>query len=161
MVEIHLFAHTTILLGVIGVFIKLATLLWALIDRYTGETFFPSGDMLAIPLRNLFLSLVAATVAILVLARYLPKTSLYRRFALMTTNPPGPSLAGIPRDFATALDVAPGMQGTAETTLRPSGKGRFADHVIDVVTGGEFISAETPITVVQKDGMRVVVKALG
>jgi membrane-bound serine protease (ClpP class) len=158
LVEILFFAHSTIVFGVIGVFLMLASLLWAMIDRYPGETFFPTGDMLAIPVRNLFLTLLAATVVIMVLARYLPKTNLYRRFALMTTNPPGPSLAGVPREFVTSLDVAPGMQGTAQTTLRPSGKGRFADHVIDVVTDGEFISAETPITVVQKDGMRVVVK---
>jgi membrane-bound serine protease (ClpP class) len=159
LVEILFFAHSTIVFGVIGGFLMLGSLLWAMIDRYPGETFFPTGDMLAIPLRNLFFSLVAATVVIMVLARYLPKTNLYRRFALMTTNPPGPSLAGIPREFATALDVTPGMQGTAQTTLRPSGKARFADHVVDVVTEGEFISADTPITVVQKDGMRVVVKA--
>ena len=160
-VEILFFAHSTIVFGVIGVFLMLASLLWAMIDRYPGETFFPTGDMLAVPLRNLFLTLLGAVIVIMVLARYLPKTSLYRRFALMTTNPPGPSLAGIPRDFATALDLTPGMQGTAQTTLRPSGKARFADHVVDVVTDGEFIAAETPITVTQKDGMRVVVKAAG
>ena len=159
LVEILFFAHSTIVFGVVGVFLMLGALLWAMIDRYPGETFFPTGDMLAIPLRNLFFSLLAATVVIMVLARYLPKTNLYRRFALMTTNPPGPSLAGVPREFATALDVTPGMEGTAQTTLRPSGKGRFADHVVDVVTEGEFISADTPITVIQKDGMRVVVKA--
>ncbi|HEY8835864.1 MAG TPA: hypothetical protein VIM09_09800, partial [Chthoniobacterales bacterium] len=136
LVEILFFAHSTIVFGVIGVFLMLGALLWAMIDRYPGETFFPTGDMLAVPLRNLFLSLLVATAVILVLARYLPKTNLYRRFALMTTNPPGPSLAGVPREFATALDLTPGMQGTAETTLRPSGKGRFADHVVDVVTEG-------------------------
>lgn len=156
-----LFAHSTIVFGVIGVFLMLASLLWAMIDRYPGETFLPTGDMLAVPLRNLFLTLLGAVIVIMVLARYLPKTSLYRRFALMITNPPGPSLAGIPRDFATALDLTPGMQGTAQTTLRPSGKARFADHVVDVVTDGEFIAADTPITVTQKDGMRVVVKAAG
>jgi membrane-bound serine protease (ClpP class) len=159
LVEILFFAHSTIVFGVVGVFLMLASLLWAMIDRYPGETFFPTGDMLAIPLRNLFVTLVAAVAVIMVLARYLPKTNLYRRFALMTTNPPGPSLAGMPRQFATALDVAPGMDGTAQTTLRPSGKARFADHVVDVVTEGEFIAADTPITVTQKDGMRVVVKA--
>ena len=159
LVEILFFAHSTIVFGVIGVFLMLGSLLWAMIDRYPGETFFPSGDMLAIPLRNLFVTLVAATLVIMVLARYLPNTNLYRRFALITTNPPGPSLAGVPRVFATALDVSPGMQGTAQTTLRPSGKARFADHIVDVVTEGEFVAAETPITVIQKDGMRVVVKA--
>jgi membrane-bound serine protease (ClpP class) len=159
LVEILFFAHSTIVFGVVGVFLMLASLLWAMIDRYPGETFFPTGDMLAIPLRNLFVTLVAAVAVIMVLARYLPKTNLYRRFALMTTNPPGPSLAGMPREFVTALEVAPGMDGTAQTTLRPSGKAGFADHVVDVVTEGEFIAAETPITVTQKDGMRVVVKA--
>ena len=100
-------------------------------------------------------------IVIIVLARYLPRTSIYRRFALMTSNPPGPSLAGAPREFATALALAPGMEGAALTTLRPSGKARFAEHVVDVVTEGEFIDADTPVTVIQKDGMRVVVKRLG
>jgi membrane-bound serine protease (ClpP class) len=159
-VEILFFAHSTIVFGVVGVFLMLGSLLWAMIDRYPGETFFPTGDMLAIPVRNLFFSLVAAVAIIMVLARYLPQTSLYRRFALMTTNPPGPSLTGAPRQFATAIDLTPGMPGTAQTMLRPSGKARFADHLVDVVTEGEFVAAETPITVVQKDGMRVVVKAL-
>jgi membrane-bound serine protease (ClpP class) len=158
LIEILFFAHSTIVFGVVGVFLMLASLLWAMIDRYPGETFFPTGDMLAIPLRNLFFTLLGAALVIMVLARYLPKTNLYRRFALMTTNPPGPSLAGAPREFATALDLSPGMQGTAQTTLRPSGKARFADHIVDVITEGEFVAAETPITVIQKDGMRVVVK---
>jgi membrane-bound serine protease (ClpP class) len=159
LIEILFFAHSTIVFGVVGVFLMLASLLWAMIDRYPGETFFPTGDMLAVPLRNLFFTLLAATLIIMVLARFLPKTNLYRRFALMTTNPPGPSLAGAPREFATAIALSPGMEGTAQTMLRPSGKARFADHVVDVVTEGEFVPAETPITVIQKDGMRVVVKA--
>src|SRR3954467_11761258 len=60
LVEILFFAHSTIIFGVVGVFLMLASLLWAMIDRYPGETFFPTGDMLAIPLRNLFITLVAA-----------------------------------------------------------------------------------------------------
>jgi membrane-bound serine protease (ClpP class) len=65
----------------------------------------------------------------------------------------------VPREFATPLALMPGMQGTALTILRPSGKARFADHVVDVVTEGEFIAPQTPITVIQTDGMRVVVKS--
>ena len=161
LIEILFFAHSTIVFGVVGVFLMLGSILWAMIDRYPGETFLPTGDMLATPLRNLFITLVAAVLLIMILARYLPKTSLYRKFALMTMIPPGPSLAGAPREFATALDVTPGMQGTAHTSLRPSGKARFADHIVDVVTDGEFIAADTPVTVIQKDGMRVVVKQGG
>jgi membrane-bound serine protease (ClpP class) len=157
-IEILFFAHSTIVFGVVGVFLMLASLLWAMIDRYPGETFFPTGRMLAIPLLNLFLALIAAAIVIGLLAKYLPRTSIYRRFALMTTNPPGPSLAGAPREFTTAVALSPGMEGTALSILRPSGKARFAGHVVDVVTQGEFIPPNTSIRVVQADGMRVIVE---
>jgi membrane-bound serine protease (ClpP class) len=160
-IEILFFAHSTIVFGVVGVFLMLASLFWAMIDRYPGETFFPTGRALALPLLNLFLALIGAAIVITLLAKYLPKTSVYRRFALMTANPPGPSLAGVPREFTTALDLAPGAEGIAMSILRPSGKARFADRVVDVVTEGEFVASNTSVTVIRRDGMRVVVKAAG
>jgi len=159
LIEILFFAHSTIVFGVGGVFLMLGSLLWTMIDRYPGQNFFPTGKMLAVPLLNMFIAIVGAFIVIALLARYLPRTSIYRRFALIESNPPGPSLAGAPRQFATALALAPGMQGTAITVLRPSGKARFADRVVDVVTEGEFIGPQTPVTVIQTDGMRVVVKS--
>ena len=158
-IEILFFAHSTIVFGVVGVFLMLASLFWAMIDRYPGETFFPTGRALALPLLNLFLALIGAAIGIALLARYLPKTSIYRRFALVTANPPGPSLAGTPRDFATSLDLPAGAEGVSLSILRPSGKAKFLDQIIDVVTQGEFIPPNTSITVVRKDGMRVVVRA--
>jgi len=159
LIEILFFAHSTIVFGVVGVFLMLASLLWTMIDRYPGQNFFPTGKMLAMPLLNMFIAIVGSFIIIALLARYLPRTSIYRRFALMDSNPPGPSLAGVPRQFTTALALTPGMQGTSVTVLRPSGKARFADHVVDVVTEGEFIGPQTPVTVIQTDGMRVVVKS--
>jgi membrane-bound serine protease (ClpP class) len=159
LIEILFFAHSTIVFGVLGVFLMLASILWAMIDRYPGQRFFPTQSMLLSPLINLVVVIVAASVIIAVLARYLPRTSVYRRFALMVSNPSGPSLAEAPREFATSLHLSPGAQGIALSMLRPSGKARFSDHVVDVITQGEFIAPETPITVVQTDGMRVVVKA--
>ncbi|MDQ6765906.1 MAG: serine protease, partial [Verrucomicrobiota bacterium] len=157
--EILFFAHSTIIVGVIGVFLMLGSLLWAMIDRYPGQRFFPTGPMLRIPVTNLLTALLAATVVIMLLARYLPRTSIYRRFVLSADIPSGPSLTGQQHDFATAAHVSSGASGTALTTLRPSGKARFGDHIVDVVTEGDFIAAETPVAVVSTDGMRVVVKA--
>src|SRR5438128_8848861 len=131
LIEILFFAHTTIVFGVLGVFLMLASLLWTMIDRYPGQNFFPSGKMLAVPLLNMFIAIVGSFIVIALLARYLPRTSIYRRFALMDSNPAGPSLASVPRQFATALALTLGTQGTAVTVLRPSGKARFADHVVD------------------------------
>jgi membrane-bound serine protease (ClpP class) len=159
LIEVLFFAHSTIVFGVVGVFLMLASLLWTMIDHYPGQNFFPTGKMLAMPLLNMFIAMVGSIIIIALLARYLPRTSIYRRFALIESNPPGPSLAAAPRQFATAISLAPGMEGTAVTVLRPSGKARFADHVVDVVTEGEFIASQTPVTVIQTDGMRVVVKS--
>ncbi|MBA3961677.1 MAG: serine protease [Chthoniobacterales bacterium] len=160
LVEVLFFGHSTIVLGVVGVLLMLASLLWAMIDRYPGQGFFPTGGMLRVPVLNLFVTLLAAALAIAVLARFLPRTSIYRRFILSTTNPPGPSLAGLPRAFIPALPIAPGMRGRSLTILRPSGKAQIEDRVVDVVTEGEFIAPEMPVAVIATDGMRVVVKGI-
>ena len=160
LVEVFIFGHSTIIIGVLGVLLMFAALVWAMIDRYPGQNFWPTGQMLKIPLLNMFLTFLGAAILIVLLARFLPQTSIYRRFILSTTNPPGPSLAGLPRSFATALPLAPGMRGRSLTILRPSGKAEFEEHVVDVVTEGEFIAPSTPVTIVSTDGMRVVVKGV-
>ena len=111
-VEILFFGHSTIVFGVVGVLLMFASLLWAMVDRYPGQKFFPTGQMLKIPLLNMLLTFVAAAVLIAILARFLPQTSIYRRFILSTTNPPGPSLEGAPR---VVCHVAPARAGNART----------------------------------------------
>ncbi len=160
LLEVFIFGHSTIIVGVLGVLFMFASFVWAMVDRYPGQNFWPTGQMLKIPLLNMFLTFIGAAILIALLARFLPQTSIYRRFILSADIPPGPSLEGVPRSFARELPLAPGMQGRALTTLRPSGKAEFEDHVVDVVTEGEFISAETPVAIVSADGMRVVVKEI-
>jgi len=156
LIEVLFFAHSTIIFGVVGAFLILASLFWAMVDRYPDQPVMPSTKMLIVPMLNLSIAIVASMIAIVLLARYLPRTSLYRRFALLAANPSGPSFSA-PREFVTGLPISLGAKGTAVTMLRPSGKGRFGDQLVDVVTAGEFISAETPIIVSQIDGMRVLV----
>ncbi|MGZ5005748.1 MAG: NfeD family protein, partial [Chthoniobacterales bacterium] len=160
LIEVLFFAHSTIIIGVIGVFLMLGSLLWAMIDRYPGENFFPTAPMLRVPVLNLLIAMIASVVVIATLAKYLPRTSVYRRFVLAAQNPAGPSLSAATSGFHPAIDVRPGTQGRALTTLRPSGKARFGDHVVDVVTEGDFIAPETPVAVISTDGIRVVVKAV-
>src|SRR5438309_4198701 len=74
LIEILFFAHSTIVFGVLGVFLMLASLLWAMIDRYPQQPFLPSGKMLALPLLNLFIAIVGSFIVIAMLARYLPRT---------------------------------------------------------------------------------------
>ncbi len=160
LLEILFFAHSTIVVGVIGIFLMLGSLLWAMIDRYPGETFFPTAPMLRVPVLNLLIAMIASVIVIALLAKYLPRTSVYRRFVLSSNVPAGPSLLSTPRDFHRAMEIATGAQGEAITTLRPSGKARFGESIVDVVTEGDFIPAQTAVAVVSSDGMRVVVKAV-
>ncbi len=158
LVEVLFFAHSTIIFGVFGVALILASLVWAMVDRYPDQPIVPSTRMLLMPMMNLSIAIVASIIVIGLLARYLPRTSFYRRFALLAANPSGPSFSA-PREFDTGLPIAPGAEGIAVTTLRPSGKAKFGDRVVDVVTGGEFISPQTAVVVSQIDGMRVLVRA--
>jgi membrane-bound serine protease (ClpP class) len=51
-----------------------------------------------------------------------------------------------------------GAMGRATTDLRPAGKVRFDDHLVDVVSYGSFIPQGTEIEVVSVEGYRVVVR---
>ena len=159
LIEILFFAHSTIVFGVVGVFLMLASLLWAMIDRYPGENFFRPAKCWRCRCSTCSSRLSDPFIVIALLARYLPRTSLYRRFALMDSNPSG-SIAGSARRENlpphSLLRPEAGHRGHDLATQRQSA---FRRSVVDVVTEGEFIAPETPVTVIQTDGMRVVVKS--
>lgn len=54
-----------------------------------------------------------------------------------------------------------GKEGVAVSDLRPSGVAEIEDDRIDVVTDGGYIDAGTPIKVIEIEGNRVVVDAIG
>lgn len=59
-----------------------------------------------------------------------------------------------------ALDALLSAEGTAATTLRPSGIANIGGKRVDVVTTGEMVSKNTRIKVVEVKGNRVVVKPI-
>ena len=63
-------------------------------------------------------------------------------------------------DAAAAEPIlAVGQTGQALTALRPSGRARFGDRNVDVVTEGDFIDKGAEITVLRMAGHRAVVQA--
>lgn len=56
------------------------------------------------------------------------------------------------------IQVAVGDTGVAESDLRPAGIARFGEVRQSVVTDGEFINANAPLTVMEIRGSRVVVE---
>jgi membrane-bound serine protease (ClpP class) len=149
----------TIVPGVAGMMLVLGTLLWAMIDRYPSQSFFPTAAMLVTPLLTFATAIGIAAILIGILARYLPKTSLYNRLVLSTANARGPSFStsGL---LASPQKLRVGTEGIAQTVLRPSGNAAFGDVMLDVVTRGEFITPGTPLRVLAVEGSRIVVEEL-
>jgi len=58
------------------------------------------------------------------------------------------------------LGVSMGDIGEVVSTLRPTGKARFGDAIVDVVAEADFLDKGTKVQIIEIHGNRVVVKAL-
>jgi membrane-bound serine protease (ClpP class) len=101
-------------------------------------------------------SLVFALLSSFLLLRLLPRIGKAADgFYLGTT------LASSRLESKESLKVKAGDHGRALTDLRPSGKAVFGETLCDVVSQGEFVAKDTPLTIVQVSGNRIVVQAEG
>jgi len=116
------------------------------------------------PAATLMGSLVTVIVVAVVISHYLPQMPLLRRIVL---EPPGeselafdPRLVGQPdpSGLLTADSNLLGQMGGSVSVLRPSGKARFGDNIVDVVSDGPFINPGTSVEVVRVEGNRVFVR---
>jgi membrane-bound serine protease (ClpP class) len=109
-------------------------------------------------------SFVGFFVVLLFLANYLGELPFLSRLALAPPAddvlPPVPSLASPSLSVYGADAVEVGQVGRSQGPLRPSGRARFGDNLVDVVTEGDFVDHEVEVKVVQKFGNRVVVRAV-
>jgi membrane-bound serine protease (ClpP class) len=95
------------------------------------------------------------------IARFLPSMP---GFDSMVLGPPGTSLdeprlrvETVPSGTSSGA-IELGDKGVSLTMLRPAGKAKFANHVVDVVSEGPFISADAELEVVARSGNRIVVR---
>ncbi len=140
----------------LGTVAVLAALVLAMAGHLPGAPILPGWDQVQVPLMKVLGSAIGAFLAAMLLGRYLPKSTLFRRMELVAAT-------STAEGYTTSLGEAKallGVAGVAETNLRPSGKGRFGDKLVDVVTEGDLIEKGKPITIVEVQGSRVVVKAV-
>jgi membrane-bound ClpP family serine protease len=96
--------------------------------------------------------------AIWVLNHWLPKAPVLQHVFL---PPPEGEEAEIisRREMLVDLDNLVGQTGQTTTPLSPAGKARFGNHLVDVISTGEFIARDSQIVVAEVHGNRVVVRA--
>ena len=142
----------TFLPGLLGLGLLLFGILNTMVDRYPSDPVLPTLPQLHFPALNFALGLFGGIAAILVAARFLPRTALFRPFELATTSP---------RFQPIAEEPAPhGSCGQTLTDLRPSGRASFGGHVYDVLADGDFISAGTPVKAIGRAGTTTLVRRL-
>ncbi len=110
---------------------------------------------------GLALGFVGFIVAARLLAKYLPKTRFMSGLVLVPgAAKPGRarvSMTHPPESQTVSLQV--GQLGEAVSTLRPSGKARFGEAIVDVVAEAEFLDRGTRVEIIEIRGNRVVVRA--
>ncbi|MCS7167657.1 MAG: NfeD family protein [Gemmatales bacterium] len=102
--------------------------------------------------------LVAAIFLAFLIGRYLPSVPGLNRLVLQPPEPTAsPAAAASPvSEYQQYL----GAVGIAVTDLRPSGKARFGDVLLDVQAEGQYLQAGTRVQVVEVEGTIIVVQAL-
>jgi len=96
------------------------------------------------------------------LTKYLPKFQFLSGLILAPTAAKKGSEFEVsmtaPAESETAI-VNVGDVGEVVSILRPTGKAKFGDAIVDVVAEGDFLDKGTRIEIIEIRGNRVVVKA--
>ncbi len=150
------FVHPgTILPGLVGMALILVSLVMAMVDMYPGTPAMPTIPQIKLPVENLMISLVSSLVIMIILARILPKTPVYRNLVSQGAS-------GVVSEKAQLQQQASriGQQGVAVSNLRPGGKAQFGDEILDVITQGEMISQGQKVRIVGNSGTEAVVETI-
>jgi membrane-bound serine protease (ClpP class) len=148
------FVHPgTILPGLIGAALIFVSLIMAMVDMYPGTPMLPTLPQVELPLKNLGIALAASLLIALALARILPQTPVYRTLVSRTASG-DVSMLQQQKQQATRI----GQLGTTISNLRPGGKARFGDDILDVITQGEMISKDQPVRIIAYSGTDAIVE---
>jgi membrane-bound serine protease (ClpP class) len=100
-------------------------------------------------------AMAASLAGMVMLSRYLPRTTLFRR--IVPANPT-PSDVLVDDEYLGVARI--GDTGVTVGPLRPAGKARFGSSLVDVVTQGDYLDRGQRIEVIEHRGNRVVVRAV-
>jgi membrane-bound serine protease (ClpP class) len=154
LVAVELFLYPgTIVLGVTGGVLMLLSLIMAMVDTYPGMPTIPKLPDLSRSMTNLLIAVLGSMLAIWGLSLWLPKTPLYSTMVSQSTSGVS-SVAAQEQEQRTQL----GQIGVAMSVLRPGGKARFGDQILDVVTQGDLIAKGQRVRIIGHSGREAIVE---
>ncbi len=148
--------------GFAGILCILAGLFGMLVKNPPDEFPWPKGEyawqVFTDGLSAFALGFLLFVVAAVLLAKYLDRLPFLKRFVLTTANLGEKlTLSRTSEPQYREVPVEIGQTGQSISTLRPAGKAKFDNTVVDVITDGAFIEKDKPVRVLEIHGNRVVV----
>jgi membrane-bound serine protease (ClpP class) len=143
----------TFVAGALGAILVLIALIMAMVDVYPGAPTLPTLPDLEKSLGGLTMAVLVSVVIAFVLARFLPKTTLFNQLVSQ-------SASGVISVAAQETQLASrvGKVGVAISPLCPGGKARFDNELLDVITRGEMVAKERPVKIIGHTGPNVIVQ---
>jgi membrane-bound serine protease (ClpP class) len=153
-VELFVFPGTMVP-GLIGATLVIAALIMAAVDWYPGTPSLPTMPQLQLPLTNLLIAAVGSGAVLWVLSIWLPRTAYFERLVPRTAS-------GVASVEKTAAEQAGqvGLVGVAISPLRPGGKARFGDQVLDVIADGGMIAKDSRVKIIRHSSAEAVVESV-
>ena len=144
-----------ILLGLFGMLIKNPP------DRLPWPQSQFDWDLFANGVLGLLLGFAGFVILAWLLTRYLPKLQFLSGLILVPTAAKGGdevevSMTAPPEGQTVSVNV--GDVGEVVSALRPTGKVKFGEAIVDVVAEAEFLDKGTEVEIIEIHGNRVVVK---
>jgi membrane-bound serine protease (ClpP class) len=149
----------TFFVGLIGGILMLIALVMGMVDMYPtspGKPALPTLPQLQLPLRDLSIAILVSFVLALILARFLPRTTIFHKLVSQTAS-------GVASTRAVETEHAArfGKVGTAVSPLCPGGKAMFDDQLLDVITRGEMVRKGRPVRIIGHSGPNEIVEEAG
>lgn len=142
--------------GIGGILAVITAIFMAMIKRFPGTPVIPDLTELYKPLLSLSIGLVGTFLGGVALFRFLPGGGSRYGIILRANENRGEGFSSISRPLETLV----GKHGVAITPLRPAGKARFGESLIDVITEGGYVDNQSALRVLAVEGARVIVEAV-
>lgn len=136
--------------GISGIVLIFLSIFLSLI----GSGPFITSETISMAIIQLAFAIIAALVLIFLLAKHLPKSSLFNRLVLSESEKAEEGFVSVSEEPELL-----GKTGVAITILRPVGIAEIEGKRVEVVSDGEFIQPGTKIKVIKVEGMRVLVSS--
>jgi len=134
--------------GISGIILVIVSIFLAL----TGGLELFDFDIIGAAIIQLAIALVGSFILILLVAKFLPKSTFFNKFILAEAETAERGFVSYPSEKELI-----GIEGIALTDLRPSGSAEINNQRYDVVTEWQYIERGKKIKVIKVEGIRVVV----